>query len=185
MDVEMGDGDFHLATCSATPKRSLFGRASAIVPGFVYGLRVRDSGDDGAAGNAGNAAAPRESLVVFMPRGALIAGSADPSMPLDSFNTGSFTRLTFPLRSGEAGAASVRISPASLSLWSYLRRSRAMVKAFEDPSAPHTDLLVGIDVVSQGAAAMGILSLSLPSSGDPRPFAKFVAAAASAAVMVD
>jgi hypothetical protein len=40
------------------------------------------------------------------------------------------------------------------------------VTRFEDPSAPHTDLLVGIDVVRQEGAATATLLVSRPEPPD-------------------
>jgi hypothetical protein len=167
MNVELGDGDWDRKTCGVTPKRSLFGRAAAVVRGFVYALRTREEDDEGH---------PLESLVVFMPRGALVATAADPAMPLQAANTGPFTRLTFPLRKGQAGAASARWSAAALSLWSRLRSSRPWSAGFNDPAAPHDDLLVGIDVAWQDDVRLGTVSLALPAGKDPKPYAKLLAA---------
>jgi hypothetical protein len=170
VNVEMEDGDYDPATCAATPRRSLFGRAAAIVPGYVYGLRVREG--DAGRGRTG------ESVVVFMPRGALVSATVDPTTPLNASNTGPFTRLTFPLERGTAHSASVRLSPAALSLWARLRRSGGPVFApFEDPSAPHDDLLLGLDVAWQGDVRFGSLSLAPPPGQAARPYAKLLAAA--------
>jgi hypothetical protein len=168
VDVEMEDGDFDLATCTATPKRSLFGRAGAIVPGYLYALRVRDEDTAGRSS---------ESLVVYMPRGALVSTTVDPTTPLNASNTGPFTRLTLPLERGTAGAASVRVSPASLSLWSRLRRAGGFVPSFDDPTPPHDDLLLGVDVAWQGDARVGTVTFAPPPGRDARPYSKLLAAA--------
>jgi hypothetical protein len=166
VDVEMGDGDYDLATCSAQPKRSLVGRAAAVVRGFVYALRTRQQDDEGR---------PLESLVVFMPRGSLVATASDPAMPLQAANTGPFTRLTFRLRESSAGTASVRVSPAAMALWTRLR-SRAWTTGFIDRTRAQDDLLVGIDVAWQDDVRLGSISLALPAGRDARPYAKLLAA---------
>ena len=165
MDVEMGIGDFDLTTCSATPRRSLHGRAAAIVPGFVYALRTRDE-DSGAS----------EKLVVLLPRGAFVSTGADPMAPIDASNTGSFTRLTFPLVPGTGGSAAVRLSAASLSLWSSLRGKAAPVGGGGDRSAIHDDLLLEVDVSRRDDASLGMLSLAVPPGTSRKPYADLLAA---------
>jgi len=166
VDVEMGDGDLDLATCSATPKRSLHGRAAAIVPGFIYALRVQEGEDDAD-----------DKLVVFLPRGAFVSMAADPTMPVDASDTGPFTRLTFPLSPGTARSAVLRVSPASLALWSSLRNTGAPVWSFDDKSAPHDDLQLEVDVSSQDEGKMGTVSLAIPAGRSQRPYAALLAAA--------
>ncbi len=166
VDVEMGTGDLDLETCSASARRSLHGRAAAIVPGYVYGLRTLAEDETGPG-----------SLVVFLPRGAFVATGADPTMPIDASNTGSFTRLTFPLAPQAGRSAVVRLSPASLALWSSLRATGAPVWAFDDKSAPHDDLLVEVDVSRQDDVAIGTIALAVPPGKSRAPYAALLAAA--------
>jgi hypothetical protein len=170
IDVEMEEGDYDLATCSGTPVRSLRGRASAVVPGYVYAVRTREEREDGEDGSG------KESLVVFLPRGALVATAADPMTPLQASNTGAFTRLTFPLARGTAGSASLRLSPASLALWADLRQTRGR-GGFADTSALGENLLLGVDVAWQGDARLGSLSLSRPKGKGSWAYAGLLAAA--------
>ena len=166
VDVEMEEGNYELATCSGTPIRSLRGRASALVPGYVYAVRARND-DEGEES---------ESLVVFLPRGVMVSTAADPTMLLNASNTGPFTRLTFPLARGTAGSASLRLSAASLALWAGMRRMRPAT-SFHDASTAHDDLLLGLDVVWQGSSRLGALSFSAPGSKDRRAYAGLLAAA--------
>ena len=167
IDVEMEEGDFDLATCRGTPIHSLRGRAAALLPGYVYALRAREEDDDGNA---------KESLVVFLPRGALVSTAADPLMPLEASNTGAFTRLTFPLVRGSAGSASLRLSPAALVLWARLRQTKAPA-TFTDGSALGDDLLLGVDVAWQGDTRLGSLSLSRPKGKGSAAYTGLMAAA--------
>jgi hypothetical protein len=166
VDIEMGDGDFDLASCDARPRVSIQARAAAIVPGFVYGLRVRRGEDD-------------ETLFVFLPRAVLVSAAGDPSAPIALSNTGPFTRLSLPLERGGARSASVRVSPASLRLWSRLRTTIAPVWSFEDTTAAHDALLVNVDAAWQDDRKLGSISLALPRRHDKRPYAALVAAAES------
>lgn len=165
VDVEMGDGDFDLASCDARPRVSVQARAAAIVPGFVYGLRVRRGDDDD------------ETLFVFLPRGVLVSAAGDPSAPIALANTGPFTRLSMQLERGGARSAAVRVSPASLRLWSHLRTTIAPIWSFEDTTAPHDALLVNVDAAWQGDRKLGSISLALPRHHDKRAYAALVAAA--------
>jgi hypothetical protein len=165
VDVEMGDGDFDLASCNARPRASVEVRAAAIVPGFVYGLRVRRSEND-------------EMLFVFLPAGVLVSAAGDPAAPIALSNTGPFTRLSMPLERGGARSAAVRVSPASLRLWSRLRTSGAPVWSFEgDTTAPHDALLVNVDATWQDDRKLGSISLALPRRHDKGAYAAIVAAA--------
>ncbi|HEX8793775.1 MAG TPA: hypothetical protein VF765_22685 [Polyangiaceae bacterium] len=164
VDVEMGDGDFDLASCDARPRVSVQARAAAIVPGFVYGLRVRRADDD-------------EMLFVFLPRGVLVSAAGDASAPIALSNTGPFTRLSMPLERGGARSAAVRVSPASLRLWSHIRTTIAPVWAQEDATAPHDALLVSVDAAWQDDRKLGSIALALPRRHDKRPYAALVAAA--------
>jgi hypothetical protein len=166
MNVEMGAGDYDLATCRARPMRSLFGRARAIVRGFVYALRARETDDDGH---------PQESLVVFLPRGAMVSAAADPASTVQAANTGPFTRLTFPLREASAGTTSVRLSPVSMALWSRLQKQLPVYGDAETQSY-HDDLLVGIDVACQKDRRLGSIAVALPEGPLAKPYAKLVAA---------
>ena len=166
IDVEMEEGDYDLATCSGSPVRTLRGRASAVVPGYVYAVRAREEDDDDNV---------RESVVVFLPRGVLVSTGADPNVPLESSNTGAFTRLTFPLARGTAGSASLRLSPAALALWARLRQMRPA--GFADTSTVGDDLLLGVDVAWQGDARLGSLSLAVPKAKNRKAYAGLLAAA--------
>jgi hypothetical protein len=166
INVEMGDGDYDLATCRAVPKRSLFGRAGAIVRGFVYALRVRERDDEDR---------PLESLVVFLPRAAMMSTGADPSMDLQVAATGPFTRLTFPLREASAGSTSLRISPVSMALWSRMRRASPVHYAGEVTNLS-ADLLVGIDVAWQKDDRLVSLSVALPKGTNAGPYKGLLAA---------
>lgn len=165
VDVEMGAGDFDLARCDARARASVQARAAAIVPGFVYGLRVRHGDDDD------------ETLFVFLPRGVLVSAAGDPSAPIALSNTGPFTRLTMPLERGGARTASVRVSPASLRVWSHLRTTIAPVWSFEETTAAHDALLVNVDAAWQDDRKLGSISLALSRRHDKRPYAALVAAA--------
>jgi hypothetical protein len=167
MDVEMEEGDFDLATCKGTPVHSLRGRAAAIVPGYVYALRTRDEGDDDEV---------RESVVVFLPRGDLVAAGGDPATPLSTANTGPFTRLTLPLEPGTGSAASVRLSPGALAMWTRLRRVGG-AGTYADGSAIAEELLLGVDVAWQGRARLGTMSFALPKAKDRKAYAALLAAA--------
>jgi hypothetical protein len=164
VDVEMGDGEFDLASCDARPRVSVEARAAAIVPGFVYGLRVRRSEGD-------------ETLFVFLPRGVLVSAAGDPAAPIALSNTGPFTRLSMPLERGGARSAAVRVTPASLRLWSHLRTTIAPVWSFEDKTEPHDALLVNVDAAWQDDRKLGSITLALPRRHDRRPYAALVAAA--------
>jgi hypothetical protein len=166
MNVELDSGDYDLQTCHARPRRSLVGRARAIVRGFVYALRAREQGDDGR---------PLESLVVFLPRGAMVSTAADPATTVQAANTGPFTRLTFPLRDASAGTANLRLSPLSMRLWRYLQQG---LRAFAvvDAARFQDDLLVGIDVASQGDRRIGSIAVALPEGQDAKPYAKLLEA---------
>jgi hypothetical protein len=166
VDVEMGDGDFDLATCDARPRVAVQARAAAIVPGFVYGLRVRRTEDD-------------ETLFVFLPRGVLVSAAGDPAAPIALANTGPFTRLSMPLDRGGARSAAVRVSPAAMRLWSRLRRTLAPAWGFDDTTAPHDALLVNVDAAWQDDRKLGSVSLALPRTHDKGPYAALVAAAAA------
>jgi hypothetical protein len=166
VDVEMGTGDLDLETCSASSRRSLHGRAAAIVPGYVYGLRTLAEDETGPG-----------TLVVFLPRGAFVSAAGEPTTPIDASNTGSFTRLTFPLARQAGSSAVVRLSPASLSLWSSLRATGAPVWGFDDKSAPHEDLLLEVDVSRQDDVALGTISLAVPPGKSRAPYAALLAAA--------
>jgi hypothetical protein len=163
VDVEMGHGDFDVATCAAAPRVSLALRAAAIVPGFVYGLRTKQDDD--------------ETLVVYLPSGVMISTSGDPNRPLEHANTGPFTRLAFPVEKGRGSSAALRISPASLWLWARLRRTMTQVGSFGDNSLPHDDLLLNVDVIWQGDEKLGEVTLSMPKVKDATPYAKILAAA--------
>jgi len=171
IDVEMEEGDYDLATCRGTPVRSLRGRAAAVVPGYVYAVRAHEEDDDENV---------KESVVLFLPRGVLVSTGADPGLPLQASNTGAFTRLTFPLARGTAGSASLRLSPASLALWSRLRQMRPA--AFADTSTVGEDLLLGVDVVWQGDVRMGSVSLAVPSAKNRKAYAGLLAAASKRAM---
>src|SRR5579859_44459 len=170
VDVEMDEGDFELATCSATPRRSLLGRAAAIVPGFVYALRLQDDGEEPGG----------DTVVVFLPRATLAGVAADPTAPLQASNVGAFTRLTFRLGHDGAGAASLRLSPAAMSLWARMRRTQAPLLAWDDEVQPHDALLLGIDVARQGDAELGTLAVALPPHVSDKPYARLIAAAQAA-----
>jgi hypothetical protein len=179
INVEMGRGDFDTATCRAVPAASLSARAAAIVPGFVYGLRVLVPATPLDAGE--------EQLVLLMPRGALVSAGGDPTAPLRTSNTGAFTRLTLPTDPGTAGTASVRLSPASLGLWTALRKTGRPVWSFQDDFKTENDLLLGVDVVSpaqKGEAReprTGSLFVSLPPSAYALAYERLLTAVTGAA----
>ncbi|HEY1694291.1 MAG TPA: hypothetical protein VGG39_19110 [Polyangiaceae bacterium] len=168
VDVEMNEGDYDLATCDAAPRRSLRGRAAALVKGYVYAVRVIEAGEDGDPVS--------EAVVVYLPRGAMVSATADPDLPIETTNTGTFSRLTFPLTRDAAGSASLRIAPASLRLWSRLRAGTPLATAFEDTSAAHDDMLVGVDVAWEGKQRFGSIAVGVPAVPDRRMYAGFLAA---------
>jgi hypothetical protein len=161
VDVEMGRGNFEASICAGVPLVLLEARAAAIVPGYVYGLRVETPPTPLEPGD--------EQLVVFLPRGQLVAAGGDPSFPLGTTNTGPFTRLTLPSNPGSAGSASVRVSAASIDLWTKLRSTGRPVWSFNDEAAVDDDVLVGVDVVSQGTTRLGSVLVSVP----PGPVRRF------------
>ncbi len=160
--VEMGRGSFDYVTCNATPTASIAARAAAIVPGYVYGLRVRSAGSELEPAT--------EQLFVFLPRGVLVAAGGDPNLPLNASNSGAFTRLTLPADAGTAGSASLRVSPASLRLWGELRRTGRPVWSFADKASASQELLLGVDVVSQGATRLGSVTVSMPPMMSTVPY---------------
>jgi hypothetical protein len=161
--VELATADFDAADCRASARVTVEARAAAILPGFVYALRFRR--EEG------------EALIVFLPRAVVMSTSDDPSWPLDHVNTGPYTRLTFPLEANVGRSAALRISPASLHLWSRLRASVASVGPFQDATLPGDNLLVGIDVINQAGATTGTITLALPPKTDARPYARVFEAA--------
>jgi hypothetical protein len=170
VDVEMGEGRFHRATCAADADEVLRGRARAIVAGYVYGLRVQHRfGAD-----------LHEDLLVVLPRGDLVAASGDPELPLNAANTGAFTRLTFPIAEGDARSACLRLSEASLALWGKLRAGRSEPR-YAGSAAPSTGLLVCVEVAWQGAAPLGRASFALPPGAWAKPYAPLLAAVGRAA----
>ena len=171
-DVEMGRGTFDLATCNATPLDSLSVRGKAIVPGYVYGVVVRKLGDTVLAPGESS----RDELVLFLPRGTFVSATGDPNVPLNAAATGTFTRLTFPLERGNAGSASVTVTPAALGLWGELRRTGRPVWSFQEPPERHDDLVVAIDVACQGQARSGSVSIALARRVDAKPYAAILAA---------
>ncbi|MGH7295681.1 MAG: hypothetical protein ACRELB_12135, partial [Polyangiaceae bacterium] len=179
VDVEMDEGDYDLATCEGAPKRTLRGRARAILPGYVYALRIRDEAE--GAEEAREDASGEGSLLVLLPRAAMVSASADPSMPIATVNSGTFTRLTLPLSRGAAGTASVRLSPASLRLWSRLRKGGPPPPA-EDPARVRDDVLLGVDVASEGQERFGSVTIAVPVGADRRLYGGLLSAAHLASV---
>jgi hypothetical protein len=178
LNVELGRGEFDVGTCVGVPVASLSARAAAIVPGFVYGLRVLIPPTPIDPG--------QEQLIVFLPRGALVSAGGDPHAPLQTANTGSFTRLTLPTDPGTSGSASVRLSPAALGLWTALRKTGRPVWAFQDAFKTDNDLLLGVDVVSEGergkaGARTGSVFVSLPKNAYPLAYERLLSAVSSAA----
>jgi hypothetical protein len=154
VDVQMGRGNFDTSLCAGVPDELVEARAAAIVPGFVYGLRIQTPPTPIEPG--------QEQLVVFLPRGQLVSAGGDPSFPLGTTNTGPFTRLTFPLDPDTAASASVRLGPSSLDLWTKLRSTGRPVWSFTDADAVARDALLGIDVASEGKTRLGSVFLSIP-----------------------
>jgi hypothetical protein len=154
VNVEMERGELDTSSCVGSPAASVAARAAAIVPGWVYGLRV--------AYATGPLDTPSEQLLVFLPRGAFVSSGGDPADPLRAVNTGAFTRLSFPVDES-SGAVTVRLSPASLQLWTDLRKTKRPVWGFKDEFRPDNDLMVGVDVVAQGERRTGSIVVSMPS----------------------
>jgi hypothetical protein len=167
LDVEMGEGDFDVSTCKTTPSASLFARAKALVPGFVYALRVRDEKGDW--------------LYVVLPHGTFVAAGGDPTTPLAAANNGTFARLRFPLAKGTAASAAVRISPAALALWDELRKTGTPVRDFADGTRTSDALLVTVEVSSQGDVKVASLSFALPQAVQRAAYAPLLRAARSVA----
>jgi hypothetical protein len=152
VDVEMGIGTFYARNCAGVPSKTLSARAE------------------------------EERLVVFLPRGRLVATGGDPASPLASSNTGPFTRLTLRIEPGGASSASVRLSPASIDLWTTLRKTMLPVWSFKEDFVVDHDLLVGVDVVSQGETTLGSVFLSLPQAQSvPTVYGDLISAARKAA----
>lgn len=149
--VEMATGPLDVATCSAAPELAIDARAAAIVPGFVYAIRVEESWG--------------EALHVFLPRGVLTAASASLASPLDAASSGAFTRFTFPVADTMGRAAVARLSPAALRLWAHMRTSLAPVWQYVDSTPTADDLLVEVDVVAQGERTLGTVTITAPRGG--------------------
>jgi hypothetical protein len=168
IDVVMGRGDLDLGTCAARPSRSLAARAAAIVPGFVYGLRVWDRHVDNHVD---------EQLLVLMPRGAFVSAGGNPAVPLNAYNTGTFTRLTLSVEPESAASANVRISGESIRLWGALRKTGHAAWSYKEKSEVREDMLVAVDVAWQNSVKLGSISFSLPDSADPTSYAALLSAA--------
>lgn len=167
IDVEMGEGDFDVASCKTTATASLFARAKALVPGYVYALRVHDE---------------RDSLYVILPHAALVSAGGDPSAPLNASNTGTFARVRLPLAKDTAASAAVRISPTALGLWDQLRRTGLPVHDFADDRFMTSDsLLVTVEVSAQGDVKVASLSFALPRTAYAADYAPLLRAARSQA----
>jgi hypothetical protein len=167
IDIEMGQGDFDAASCKTTATASLFARAKALVPGYVYALRVHDE---------------RDSLYVILPHATLVSAGGDPSTPLDASNTGTFARVRLPLAKDTAASAAVRISPTALGLWDQLRRTGSPVQAFaDDTSMTSESLLVTIEVSAQGDMKVASLSFALPQTANAAAYTHLLQAARSQA----
>jgi len=167
IDVEMGEGEFDVATCTTFPIASLFARAKALVPGFVYALRLRDAKGDW--------------LYVVLPHGTFVAAGGDPTRSLAASNNGTFARLRFPLAKDTAASAAVRISPASLTLWDELRRTGTSVRNFADGTRTSDALLVTVEVSSQGDVKVASLSFALPQTAPRAAYVPLLRAARSVA----
>jgi hypothetical protein len=163
IDVVMGKGDFSATTCAGTARVAIAARAAAIVPGFVYGLRLEEE--------------DYETLVVFLPRGAMVSTSGDPSDASVRASTGPFTRLSLPVDPGVGATAVLRVSPTSLAAWAHMRQTTSFMGALVDPAVIHDDLLVNVDVVSQGQAKTGEVTFAVPRGRDPGPYVQLLAAA--------
>ena len=151
VDVEMEEGDYDLSTCAATPKRSLHGRAIAVVRGYVYALLARDEADDDGDAD--------ESVVVFLPPGRW-------SRPRPIRRCRSRRATRDPSRGSRS--RSIRGEPARPVCGSTRHRSASGRGSgrpgdrsgnFPDPSSrppPSKDLLLGVDVAWQGDVSAGV-----------------------------
>ena len=167
MDLVLEEGDVDPVTCVATARREARGRAAAVVRRFVYALRVRP--DQGA-----------EKLVMILPHASFVATSGDPTFPFDVAHTGSFTRLTLSLANDSSASATLRVSRASMRLWSTLR-SDGVVTSFEDPTPIAQDMLVHVEVSRQAGVTLGSLSFAPPAGAVAPELAPLLAAAEAAA----
>jgi hypothetical protein len=161
MDAELAEAEFSVATCRAKPRLVAKARARALLPRFAYALRVKaDSSGD----------SPEERLVVFLPYGQLVSTTGDPGDPLAVSDVGSFTRLSLPLRPGEASAAAIRVSPGAMQVWRDIRAGKVARAPTEQVSAGD-ELLVELDVAWHGAKKTALLSIALPKGVDPKAYA--------------
>jgi hypothetical protein len=152
VDVEMARATFDPHTCSGRPLAKLRLRAAAIVPGFVYALRVPSAGGD----------ENNDDLVVLLPPAEFVAAGGDPAHPLRAASTGSFTRLTFSLDGSGATSAALRITPARLALWETLRKTGRPVWKLLETTVADQALLLAIDILPQAGTVRGSVVVSLP-----------------------
>jgi hypothetical protein len=154
VDVLMSRGAFDPRVCATTADTTLRVRAAALVEGWVYGFRMIDAG--------------MTYLFVLTPHAALASATDDQA------TSGSFSIATLPLEPHRDAAAALRISPAALSAWRQMRRSRNVdIQAESAASA----LLLSIDIEAGATEDLGAsLTLSLPRGAPPDEFASIVSA---------
>ncbi len=149
VDVEMSRGSFDFLSCAAAADTTIRGRAAALVPGFIYALRLEDMAS--------------QYLWVLLPRASLASASEDAAA------SGSFSMATLLLEPHQSAAAALRISPAALATWRRMRRARD-VKGQSDQVSD--GLLVSIDVDPSPNDDLAIsIAFALPRGGHERDFA--------------
>lgn len=174
------DGDFDYRTCVGSPHQSLQGAAKALVPGYVYALRVPQPS--------------RDALLFVMPPASFAAVTALPFEQPLLVSSGPFGRVTLPLDAG-ANAVLVHWGAASMRAWDAVKKGREPVEvrpasesysfatsfAAAPAPPPEDDLLVEFDATcSRGECDVAIsygLEIANSRSYD-RALAAFAAAGA-------
>ncbi len=171
IEVDVGEGRFLWSECRSVVDRAARFRAPAIVPGFVYGFRMR------ARGKTANHA--DEELVVVAPPSGWAASSA----PLGSreLRRGPLAVVRVSV-DREAGASLVlRLAPEQLAAWEDLRLLQRAPRWVEVSSRLGDMLLFGIDVARVGDEVEATYTFGVDWVVDGAPFEPFLGAAERAA----
>ena len=140
VDVVMSRGVFDETPCRATATTTLKGRAEAIVPGFVYALRVEDA------------------LYVVAPR-ATLAASTD-----DAAGSGPFSSALLPVTPSHDATVSLRVSRSSIAAWLHIRSSPGQLAPNETPN--DEQLLLTIEVRARGDGHVASVTAALPADAN-------------------